>query len=448
VHVARPRIGCRVTVTRSFLVVGAAFATLLIASAAFGARGFSDPGGDTNTAPDLTSLEIAEASAGTIAIKVIVANYQALPANSWFNLWFDVDANASTGDDAGDEALVRYQSTGAMELYTWNGAQYVAGSTAGAVAAFTSGTLTLSIPRTSIHASGAFGVLAVGSRGQPVADEELVASDFVPNAGRARFSGPDAATFPDATGDHDAAPDLTAVRVSDARNGWITFSMTTPNYAVLPEESAIVISIDADNNPRTGESGTELQLSLAAGQVALERWDGEQFVPDDLPTRARHRNTGNVVALDLHVSELDNSSRFRFSLLSADVNTATQSVVAVDVAPDDLTFWRYSLANRPALRLSAKRFVTTPGRPLAGKPFAIDLPVTRSDTGRAITSGAVSCRVLAAEKRVAAKGSVVHGAGRCAFVVPASARGKVLRGTVTVRTGGKSVAADFSYVVR
>ena len=116
--------------TRSFLVVGAAFATLLIASAAFGARGFSDPGGDTNTAPDLASLEIAEASAGTIAIKIVVANYQALPANSWFNLWFDVDANASTGDDAGDEALVRYQSVGAMELYTWNGAQYVAGSVA------------------------------------------------------------------------------------------------------------------------------------------------------------------------------------------------------------------------------------------------------------------------------------------------------------------------------
>jgi hypothetical protein len=448
VDVARFRIGCRDTVTRSLLVVGAAFATLLIAGAALGARGFSDPGGDTNMAPDLTSMEVAEAPAGTIAIKVVVANYPALPANSWFNLWFDVDANASTGDDAGDEALVRYQSTGEMELYTWNGTQYVAGSNTGLAAAFTAGTLTVSIPRASIGAAGAFGVLAVGSRGQPVADEELVASDFVPNAGRARFAGPDATTFPDVTGDHDAAPDLTAVRVSDVRSGWITFSMTTPNYAVLPEESAIVISIDADNNPRTGESGTDLQFSLAAGEVALERWDGEEFVPDDLPTRARHRNTGNVVALDLHVSELDNSSRFRFSVLSADVNTAIQSVVAVDVAPDNFTFWRYSLVNRPALRLSAKGFVTTPGRPHAGRPFAIDLPVTRSDTGRAITSGAVSCRVLAAEKRVAAKGSVVRGAGRCSFVVPAGSRGKVLRGTVTVRTGGKSVAADFSYVVR
>lgn len=120
----------------------------------------------------------------------------------------------------------------------------------------------------------------------------------------------------------------------------------------------------------------------------------------------------------------------------------------MDVAPDDFTFWRYALANKPALRLSAKGFVTTPGRPRAGKAFAIDLPVTRSDTGRAITSGAVSCRVFAAEKHVAATGRVVRGAGRCTFVVPASARGKVLRGTVTVRSGGTSVAAEFSYVVR
>ena len=434
--------------TRPLLAVGAASVTLLVASVALGARGFSDPGGDTNMAPDLTSVEIAEAPAGTIAIELAVANYAALPPNSWFNLWFDVDANAATGDDAGDEALVRYQSSGTTELYTWSGSQYVAGSNAGVTAAYTQGTLTISIPRTSINALGALGLLAVGSRGQSVADDELVASDFVPNAGRARFTGPDTATFTDAVGDHDAAPDLTAVHVSDARNGWITFSITTPNYAVLPEESAIVISIDADDNPRSGESGTELQLSLAAGEVALERWDGAQYAPDDLPTRARHRNAGNVVAIDLHVSELANSSRFRFSLLSADVNTAIQSVVAVDVAPDDLTFWRYTLANKPALKLSAKRLVTTPVRPRAGRPFAINLPVTRSDTGRAITSGAVSCRVLAAEKRVAATGRVIGGAGRCTFVVPAAARGKVLRGTVTVRTGGTSVAADFSYVVR
>ena len=433
--------------TRSLLVVGAASLMLVIASAALGARGFSDPGDDANAAPDVTSVEVSEDPAGTVGIELVVANYATLPANSWFNLWFDLDANQETGDDAGDEALVRYLSSGTTELYTWNGSQYVAGSNAGIGAAFTGGTLIVSIPRTSIKAVGSFGLLAVASRGQPVADEELVASDFVPDSGRSAFAGTGTQTFPDAVGDQDAAPDLTAVRVRDAKSGWITFSIRTPNYAVLPEASAIVVSIDADSNPRTGESGTELQLSLAAGEITLERWDGGQFVPDDLPTRARHRNAGNVVEIDLHVSELGNSSRFRFSLLSADVNTAIQSVVAVDIAPDDFTFWRYALANKPALKLNPTRLFAAPMRPRAGKPFAVNLAVTRSDTGRAITSGTVTCRVVAADRAVAATGRVVGGAGRCAFVVPRSAKGKMLRGTITVRAGGKSAATDFAYVV-
>ena len=67
------------------------------------------------------------------------------------------------------------------------------------------------------------------------------------------------------------------------------------------------------------------------------------------------------MSIDLHVSELGNAGRFRFSLLSADVNVAIQGVVAVDVAPDDFSFWRYSLANRPALRLNGERLFTTAG---------------------------------------------------------------------------------------
>lgn len=433
---------------RPLLAAGAVAALLVLATAAaHGARGFSDPAGDTNAAPDLTSVEIAESQPGTITITLVVANYSALPANSWVNLWFDVDSSSATGDDAGDEALVRYVSSGTTEVYTWSGSRYTAGSNAGVTASFASGRLTASIPRTTIHSVGAFGLLAVGSHGQPVGDEELVASDFVPDTGRAAFTGP-TATFPDAAGDHDAAPDLTAVRVSDSKTGWITFSITTPNYAVLPEESAIVISIDADSNPRTGEAGTDLQLALAAGQIQLERWDGRRFLPDDLPTHARHRNSGNVVAIDLHASELGNASRFRFSLLSADVNTAIQGVVALDVAPDDFTFWRYTLSNKAASTLSAGRLVATPSPPRAGRTFVVSLPVTRSDTKKGITSGSVTCRVAVAGKPVDAAGRVVGGAGRCSLEVPAGASGNPLRGTITVRTDGRSVAARFAYVVR
>ena len=433
--------------TRPLLAAGAAAAMLVIATAAAGARGFSDAGGDTNAAPDLTSLDISD-SAGTLSIRVGVGNYPALPENSWLNVWFDADANSDTGDDAGDEALVRYRSDGATEVFAWTGSQYAAAPTIGVSATYAGGALTISVPRTTIHAAGPLGVLVVGSRAQPVGDTELIASDFMPEVGRAQFAGPTPAAFTDPAGDHDAAPDISAVRVSDAKNGWITFAITTPNYEVLPEQSAIVISIDADDNPRTGESGADVQLSLAAGEIAMERWNGDDWAPDELPTRARHRNASNVVSIDLHASELANRSRFRFSLLSADFSSAIQGVVAVDVAPDDFSFWRYALVNRPALRLTATRFVTRPDQPRAGKPFVVQVAVNRSDTQRPIASGSVGCRVSVGGKAVAARGSVAGGSARCTLVVPRGTKGKPLRGTMVVRSGGASVSARFSYVVR
>lgn len=432
---------------RPLLAVGVAVAILLVASAALAARGFSDPADDVNTAPDITSVEVSEATAGVLTITLTVGNFQSLPANSWINLWFDTDSNQDTGAE-GDEALVRYLESGDTDIYTWNGSQLVAGAGAGVAASFTGGTLTVTLPRSSIGAPAAFGLLIVSSRGQPVGDEQLIASDFAPNVGRLAFSGPAPVAVADPAGDHDAAPDITAVSVSDAKSGWITFAITTPNYMVLPEASAMVVSIDADANPRTGDAGAEVQLTLAAGQLAMERWDGRRWAPDDLPTRARYRNAVNVVSIDVHLSELGNFPRFRFALLAADVNTAIQGVVAIDVAPDDFSYWGYALANQPALSLVARAVTATPSRPRAGRQFVVLLAVTRSDTGRAITSGSVGCRVLAAGKPVAASGSVSRGAGRCTVAVPATAKGKVLRGTITVRSGGKRVSRAFSYVVR
>lgn len=446
-HVARAHIGSWPELTRPLLAVGVAAAILAITGAALAARGFSDPAGDINEAPDVTALEVSETTAGLLTITLTVGNFQTLPANSWVNLWFDVDSNAETGD-AGDEALVRYLSDGGTELFVWNGARLVEASNAGIGASFSAGTLTLSVPRSAIGAATVFGLLAVSSRGQPVGDEQLIASDFAPNVDRLVYTGPAPTVLPDLAGDQDAAPDVTAVRVSDAKSGWITFTITTPNYAVLPEESAIVVSVDADANQRTGASGAELQLSLAAGQIALERWNGRQWAPDELPTRARARNAGSLVAIDLHVSELGNASRFRFSLLSADVNTAIQAVVAVDIAPDDFSSWGYTLANRPALVLVASNPVAQPRRPKAGKAVTVSLAVTRSDTGRPIASGTVGCRVRTSGATVPAAGRVARGSAQCAFVVPRTAKGKVLRGTISVRTGGKNVARDFAFVAR
>jgi hypothetical protein len=427
-------------------VGGVALVALVAASMAVAARGYSDAAGDSNSAPDITSVQIGEATPGVLAIRLSVSNYTSLPARSWVNLWFDLDSDQETGA-AGDEALVRYSADGGVELYAWDGSQLVAGSTDGVTASFAAGLLTVSLPRASIAAETSFGMLVVSSRAQSLGEEELVASDYAPDAGRSAYAGPGTAAFPDPAGDHDAAPDVTSVRVSDAKSGWITFSITTPNYATLPSESAIVLTVDADSNPETGEGGAELSITLVGGEVVLDKWNGRRWGRDKPPIQVRARNSRNVVAIDLHVRELDNARRFGFSLLSVDLNTAVEGAVAVDFAPSDFSYWGYVLANRPALILVATQPVATPRRPRAGRSFTVSLPVTRSDTGRAIAAGNVDCRVRAAGVAVQATGRVAQGSATCAFVVPRAAKGKVVRGTITVRVDGKVVARDFAFVV-
>ena len=425
---------------------GVAVVALVAASMAIAARGYSDAAGDSNAAPDITSVELGEATPGVLAIKLSIGNFASLPARSWVNLWFDLDSNQATGA-AGDEALVRYSVDGGVELFAWDGSQLAAGSTDSVAASFSAGVLTVSLPRASIAAEAPFGLLVVSSRAQSLGEDELVASDYAPNAGRSVYAGPATTAFPDPAGDHDAAPDVTSVRVSDAKTGWITFAITTPNYVTLPSESAIVLTIDADSNPESGEGGAELRITLVGGEVVLDRWKGRSWARDTPPTQVRARNSRNVVSVDLHVRELDNALRFGFSLLSADLNTAVEGIVAVDFAPSDFSYWGYALANRPALILVASQVVATPPRPRAGKSFTVSLPVTRSDTRRSISSGNVDCRVRAAGVAVQARGRVAQGSATCAFVVPRAAKGKVVRGTITVRVDGKVVTRNFAFAV-
>jgi hypothetical protein len=432
------------------VLAGCVAATILLAtSVALAAHGYTDTADDANTAPDITSLDIAETTPGVLTIHLSIGNYQALPANSWVNLWFDVDSNPRTGD-VGDEALVRYGADGILELFAWNGSRLVEGSTTGATGSFAAGVLSVSVPRASIGAVGAFEILAVASRGQVQGTDQLIASDYVPNEGRSSFTGPEPAVFSDPANDHDAAPDITSVRVSDAKSGWVTFAISTPNYQTLPAESVVLVWVDVDDNGRTGLGGADLQLTILGTEITLERWDphANAWVLEDPPTRARVRNSGNVVSVDVHVSELDNTRRFRFSLASADVNTATQQIQGADFAPDGFAFWRYALANKPAVKLVVTRVFASAIRPTAGRTFTVGLGVTRSDTGRPVTSGTVGCRVLSHGHTVPAAGRISGGAGRCTFVVPKGAVGSVIRGTITVHSGGKAVSDDFAFVVR
>lgn len=436
-------------VVRWGVAVLAAVAVLAFAGLGVAASSFSDPAGDNNEAPDVTSVTVAVSPAGTISVAVALGNYQSLPADSWVNLWFDLDSNPDTGDD-GDEALARYLSDGRLEFYRWNGSQLVTQPTTGMQASFSAGVLTVMSPNASLDGAKTFDLLTVASRSQALGASEFVASDYAPDRGRSAYVAPAQMAFPDLAGDHDGAPDVTSVNVTDAKNGWIGIGISTPNYVQLPGGAVILVSIDRDNRSSTGDGGAEILITTAGGEVLVERWDPnrKRWVLDDPPTRARVRNSGNVVTVEIHRSELENTPRFGLSVTAFDVNVEAEVVLGIDFAPDNGGFYRYALTNKPALVLTATRLFAVPARPQAGKRFTVNLAVRRSDTSRGITAGTVACRVLANGKPLPAKGTVAGGNGRCSFVLPKDASGFKLQGTITIRTGGKSVAANFAYVVR
>lgn len=418
---------------------------LVPAAVALGAASFSDRTGDDNAAPDITSVSV-EPAEGVFRIRAVVANFRALPEASWLNLWFDLDGDDRTGDAAGDDALVRFTADGRITFQRWDGSRFQEAVADGLDGQFEEGVLTVVVPAGALGALSSPGLLVVSARAQTVGREQLVASDFAPDRERLRF-GSTGAAITDPEGDHDAAPDIAGVRVSDARSGWIRFAIETPNRSVLPERSAVVLSLDTDGRLSTGDAGAEATISFFGGEVLLERWSrtSRSWTVKPSPVRLRAHSGAGVVTIDVHRGELGSPKRFGFRLVSAELNPADGSLLALDFAPDAGVFWRYGLANAPALRLIAGRTTGTPAPPRAREAFTIRTPVRRSDTNRAITSGTVACDVRSGAERVQAVGSVRAGGGQCALVVPPGAT--VISGSMTVRSAGASVTARFRFAV-
>ena len=212
----------------------------------------------------------------------------------------------------------------------------------------------------------------------------------------------------------------------------------------------MVVAIDSDNRVGTGANGSEALITTFGGEIRLERWDArkEEWVEDSRPSRVRLRNSANVVTIDIRGSELASTARFGFAVTAADLSPGADNVLGIDVAPEGAAFWKYTLVNRPALVLTMTQLFVTPAQPRAGRPFTVSLGVRRSDTGSGIATGRVGCNGLLDSKRIVGRGSVLGGRARCVFLLPKSAAGRRLRGTISVRVDGESVAVSFAYSVR
>ena len=263
------------------------------------------------------------------------------------------------------------------------------------------------------------------------------------------------ASFDDPVGDNQGvAPDITTVRVSNTPDGNITFQITIANYeALLPPPGArahVSLYFDLDKNSDTGEFGNEavavfVNLLVNKGAVNFWRWDGSALV--DVPeTNMSSSLSEGVLRFTINRSELLDVTGFGFSVQAL---TFVDGVgPRFDYAPDGGEPWIYDLVfPPPPPPLSATRPVGTPTRPVAGRKFTVRAVVTRSDTGEAVTAGSVTCAARVGAARLRAEGRLRAGRAQCVMAVPPKARGKTLRGSMTVRAAGASVMTRYSFRV-
>lgn len=258
-----------------------------------------------------------------------------------------------------------------------------------------------------------------------------------------------AATFTDPTGDSESAPDVTSVAIANDLAGTITFTITLASGIGLAADSELALGLDSDHDESTGDSAgfdTLLEVYGSDRTWSIGRWTGESYDFNVAAPSLAASFAGGTVTITVHRRDLLNTVRFSFYLFS--VQLADGETVAQDDVPDGDGVLEYALTLPKALTLTAGRPVAKPVRPVAGKALVVSVPVRRSDTGRALTAGRVTCRATLGGKVMRAVGRFRAGRPQCVVRVPAKSSGKLLRGTLTVVAGGARVTKSFSYRVR
>ena len=253
-------------------------------------------------------------------------------------------------------------------------------------------------------------------------------------------------SYSDPAGDSGAAPDITGVTVTHDAAGVVSFAVTT-NQPVLVPEASFWGFIDTDRNASTGFPvrglGAEHFFLADADGGVLFHVDGA-FLTVDFDSSFSASYANGTFTARLNRSELGSTEKFAF-LVEADHDDANGDTVGTDYAPDAPPFFEYSFV---PLALTVGPPASAPKLPVAGKRFVVSAAVTRSDT-QPFAAGSVTCSARAGKLVLKPAASVGGGSARCAMKVPKSAKGKLLRGSVTVSAEDSGpVTRAFSYRIR
>ena len=263
-------------------------------------------------------------------------------------------------------------------------------------------------------------------------------------------------TFTDGAADvQGSAPDITTVVVGDdPTSGAITVTVTAVGYGSIAADAypLLKVYLDTDKNPLTGsprQSGAEYALATERGPAGsgwwIARWDGSKYVDAAQSPTMSFTRGGDTMTWTVNKSDIGVSTGMGLFVWTSTWN-ANDEQTGEDNAPDD-GVWTYDLSvSAPApltpptaaLKAAIGAPKATPAKAVAGKRFTVVFPVTRSDTGAALTTGTMICDPSVAGKVLPHSELFKGGQARLAFAVPRSAKGKTLKVKVTIKLGTQS----------
>jgi len=134
---------------------------------------------------------------------------------------------------------------------------------------------------------------------------------------------------------------------------------------------------------------------------------------------------------------------------TSEVATTTEvATTARPSAPTTSTAPPAQATAAPVVRPVLGKPVASPARPAAGRRFTFKLAVTRNDTGKAFVGGRMDCSPTVSGKQLTHSDSFKHGTAQLSFVVPATAKGKLLKVKIAIVSSGRTVGHTWSYGIR
>jgi hypothetical protein len=260
-------------------------------------------------------------------------------------------------------------------------------------------------------------------------------------------------TFQDSTGEDPDAPDVTSVQVSNDDAGLLTFQINISNRPALTNDMFILLFVDTDQNAATGDQGSfgaEFVIQLIPGSADLFQWNGSDYVPAQSQTSLTFGYGPTGATIHIAASELNKTKALKFGVLAASgvVVGANGDLdftnVHEDAAPDfGHGFWPYQVLTKIVLTQTA--FTVSPKPAHAGRPVSVSLAANENDTNGPVQSGTVVCAATLGGKRVVAKThAFANGIATCIWATPKTAKGKFLRGTITLKVQGASLTRPFA----